>query len=158
MPCNPHYREMINSGWMHICDSGMAKIMEPEILNSCRPTSTIKGSLNRIDRLPLRQEDKLLLKIPDFIQVLQQTRQFWGEGDYPILISLGICCPKLNKPHLNVHTFPSEVENFPQSHPSLIGAYVHPLEMGGGSAVISFPETTDSKVITSTIHLADALI
>jgi hypothetical protein len=71
MPCNPHYREMINTCLTHIGDSGMSKIMESEILNAGSPTSSIKRGLNRTDRLPLQQEDMILLKVPDFIQVLQ---------------------------------------------------------------------------------------
>ncbi len=50
MPCNPHYREMINTRPSHIGDSGMPEIMESKILNSCTPTSTIKGGLKFYDK------------------------------------------------------------------------------------------------------------
>ena len=70
-PHDPHNREMINTSAAHIGDGGMPEIMEPKILNTGPPTSGIERGLNRTDRLSLHQEDMILLKVADFIQVLQ---------------------------------------------------------------------------------------
>ena len=61
---------MINTSAAHIGDCRMPEIMEPKILNTDPSTSGIECGLNRINRLPLHQEDMILLKVASFIQVL----------------------------------------------------------------------------------------
>ena len=117
MACQLHDYGPVNSSLPRIADISMSQIVELEIFDAYSFKSHGQRILNTFDGIPFIGEDKLVRKVPDLFEPLQDLLHLLGEIDMTRFTCLGILWRKVEISISHIHPIPCQGKDSPALMP-----------------------------------------